>query len=1003
MKEFVVKDSMHHTQFQWPETLLTWDAEFNEGLKPEAVIMTDNTGKEIPFQLWDVETKAGFLRRAKVSVLSSLAPGEEKRFCLQAGMPALEEALDFDISFAGNRDLFVLQYRGITFRAVCSCREKSWTCTERGSLFSDYSIRAVLDGGAEYSVRLRLMRNIPFFELEEDILVGQQESMELVLEGYDPDRRYSWCRPEEKIDQYLTEDNFVPVTVMPYENWNPWFQSKYIEVSDGELACGLFIRDNEKWDDGKYAIWGSDPALGIRTRYDGKVTWEFPLEPGRRFTGIAVYPHQTGYIEYLWTWYTLFNLNKVKQWVLEWPTPQMEYPLFWKGPEARTLVSNVFNREVGGMSMKEVIDELSKTMAAPGKINPVDCREFADWAVVFDITAAEMDQTDFGRAKAVMAFMAYVAMDENYMPTRHMLAGHPNFLADVAAVAGYAAALFPSHPDRVVWAGFFQNAVRKNLLYHIRPDVAAWKSKGGRPTENTACYNFASLVPQVRVCMLFERCGLENPLSGGWAEKWLYWLVNSLSAPVSGRRLFLPQGAHAGKFHHGYVEIPYSLMELARMNAQNAPELAQTVYSACAGSPLVSHEIEDYEKDPWRYLSVPQKRLGIPELHSEKFTGYGYILRANVGTEKEISVHLQQLDHGPNYRWGTFQNTGNGSIHYFAAGKRYSFHASEETGDRNLDACAGSCTFAVLNGHTYYNIGFADLENPLLDLGFVQGAAIRSEDEIAHLYRERSIMLCGGEYIVVYDQVADMTTRGRFSWFVNRKEGFPYIFQIKPGVPARPYPESHAVDVLEEADSEDREEFLQKGIGYDGKGDFLTIVSHLAELSAIYTAYGAEVILPGRRDMVFADSGKIRYRDEINKFDGWRGIISREDTGTARAVMLKGQSIAIDGVELAVGKETTAVSVEIRDGKITGRLVLSEEDTIFWTTDNIKESHTISAGQYYWECERKITLTELLENYQYQENKSFERNIGKHEFGFSGFDFRRKKTNWKYPFADKGE
>ena len=998
-----MKDSLRHTQFRWPETLLTWDTEFAENLRPEAVMMTDHEDREIPFQLWDVETEAGFLRRAKVSVLSSLAPGEEKRFRLQAGTPALEEALDFDISFAGNTNLFVLRYRGITFRAMCSCREKTWTCTERGSLFSDYSIRAVLEDGAEYIVRLRLMRNIPFFELEEDIPGGQQGSMELVLEGYDPDRRYSWCRPEEKIDQYLTENGFVPVTVMPYENWNPWFQSKYIEVSDGELACGLFIRDNEKWDDGKYAIWGSDPALGIRTRYDGKVTWEFPLEPGRRFTAIAVYPHQTGYIEYLWTWYTLFGLDKVRKWVLEWPAQQAEYPLFWKGREALGMMSNAFSREIGQLPMKEIIDRLSKTMAAPEKINPVDCREFADWAVIFDVTAGEMNQADFDRAKAAMAFMAYTAMDENYMPTRHMLAGHPNFLADVAAVAGYAAALFPSHPDRAVWAGFFQNAVRKNLLYHIRPDVAAWKSKGGRPTENTACYNFASLVPQVRVCMLFERCGLENPLSGGWAEKWLSWLVNSLSAPVDGRRLFLPQGAHAGKFHHGYVEIPYSLMELARMNAQNAPELAQIVYSACAGSPLVSHEIEDYAKDPWRYLSAPQKETGILNLHSEKFTGYGYILRANVGTEKEVSVHLQQLDHGPNYRWGTFQNTGNGGIHYFAAGKRFSFHASEETGDRNLDACAGSCNFAVLNGHTYYNIGFADLEDPLYDLGFVQGASVRSEDEIAHLYRERSIMLCGGEYIAVYDQVADMTTRGRFSWFVNRKEEFPYIYQLRPGVLVRPYPESHAVDSLEETDPEDREEFLQKGIGYDGKGDFFTIVSHLAELSARRTEYGAEVTLPGRTDMVFADSARVRYRDIKNKFDGWRGIISRETSGRVRGAMLKGRQIAADGLEVICEKQTTAIGFDIEETKMAGQMILPEADTVTWIICGKAESHTLPSGKYSWEYKEEIKLTEIPDLYCYQENEEFERNIGRHEFGFSGFDFRRRKTNWKYPFTEKGE
>ena len=41
-----------------------------------------------------------------------------------------------------------------------------------------------------------------------------------------------------------------------------------------------------------------------------------------------------------------------------------------------------------------------------------------------------------------------------------------------------------------------------------------------------------------------------------------------------------------------------------------------------------------------------------PHLRSRKYTGYGIVLRSAVDTPAEVSIHLQQIDQGPNYRWG---------------------------------------------------------------------------------------------------------------------------------------------------------------------------------------------------------------------------------------------------------------------------------------------------------------------------------------------------------------
>ena len=57
-----------------------------------------------------------------------------------------------------------------------------------------------------------------------------------------------------------------------------------------------------------------------------------------------------------------------------------------------------------------------------------------------------------------------------------------------------------------------------------------------------------------------------------------------------------------------------------------------------------------------------------PLLESTKINGYGIILRAAVGTEDELSIHLGQIDNGPNYRWGIVGEGGCGTIYFYANG-----------------------------------------------------------------------------------------------------------------------------------------------------------------------------------------------------------------------------------------------------------------------------------------------------------------------------------------------
>src|SRR5690606_11705791 len=94
-----------------------------------------------------------------------------------------------------------------------------------------------------------------------------------------------------------------------------------------------------------------------------------------------------------------------------------------------------------------------------------------------------------------------------------------------------------------------------------------------------------------------------------------------------------------------------------------------------------------------------------PDLKSAKYTGYGIILRAGVGTEDELSVHLSQIDKGPNYRWGNVAQGGTGTIYFYANGKSFSHNGSEDAGDRRVQDTDLITNFGVFKDGTFKGIG----------------------------------------------------------------------------------------------------------------------------------------------------------------------------------------------------------------------------------------------------------------------------------------------------------
>lgn len=1025
-KKLLLRECLCHEKYSWPMTMLSYPLVFQEKVREGAWELKDFEGNAIPFQVTDVRREGEEIRGLILHFLTGLLKGEKKEFCFQDRLYAEERperrkpetALQGASGMEGRVQKPAAEFafrlepeegqRGFALthgdkRIVCRMpfeRMERRTVHE-GAVFRETEIVCSGSRGQKYVLNIRIIAGMPFWELRERMSgfgENEQAQMELSFEGFDFTHRFSAFRPNEKIDAYLDEENKMPVTVMSYENYISWFQSKYISFSGEDCSAGLFIRDNREWDDGKYPIWGANREFGIRFRYEGeRVTACFPLKNGKRFTGIAVYGgHRGEYIKELWKWYAFYHLDKVKDWVLDWEEDRSQYPLFFKKEQGKPIQAQDWHYKRGemldGRKMTEVIDRLSCSVNGEVDIrdqgmDPVRNREFACWTVIFDLTADEMSEEEFRRTKAMFAFMAYAAKDENYMPTENMLAGHPNFLADTAAVSGFFAALFPHHPQREMFRAYFDRVVALNLRYHIRPDVAVYESLGGRETESLGGYCFAMLRPFVHVCKLLEKAGFTCPLACEKGAKWLDWMAGTMSAPVFGRRTKLLQGAHSRK-----AEIPYILYEMAQMLEEKYPETAENVYAVCEGSALENFEVQPPGEDIWRSLFQRGENKGRLSLKSEKFTGYGFVLREGVGTPEEISVHIQQLDRGPNYRWGCFENTGNGGIYYFAAGRRYSFNAPEDTGDKNAGAEEGNCGFCVLKGHTYHNIGFQDLTEPLRSFPMVKQAKLMAGEEIREYYKFRRVSLVEKDYIVLFDAVTHMRARGRFLWTVSELEEFPEIWQLRPGADGAAH--RTAAGDLAAGHGDDRSLRLgqmSRSLTYDGFGNFLTIVTHRKDLRAEVTEYGAAVSVGDRQDYIFEDDAAIRFCQDGLCFAGKSGILSRRSDGVLKGALLEGSRIGCGHVEIGL-EGRGAVCFEYRKGCCRGEAAADGRCMV-----EINGQKTVlDMGRYWWEMKDRAVFVRQPDRF-YSGNGGFVRDTRRHEWGFSGTDFREKGEILTYP------
>jgi hypothetical protein len=305
--------------------------------------------------------------------------------------------------------------------------------------------------------------------------------------------------------------------------------------------------------------------------------------------------------------------------------------------------------------------------------------------------------------------------------------------------------------------------------------------------------------------------------------------------------------------------------------------------------------------DPWSVMySGADNRGTDPHLASAKYTGYGIVLRAAVGTKDELSIHLQQIDDGPNYRWGNQPAAGGGQIYFFAGGKAYSQNGLEDTGDRAAQDTDLQTNFGVWKDGKFRSIGPNTLDRPLYNLDVAQFAELTSGSYSAPEYRSRSVLLVGGDYFVTFDDVFNEGIAHRFSWFTGRWDELPFIHILRGGGrdPGGTRTELQTA--------------LTKGVWYDGAGDTLAVVSHRRDLRVEARPFGAAVTVDGGSDLVFRHADGVSVREGDVRFEGKAGVVRKRSGNRVELALIHGAEIAAGGLTLSTTDPDLGISARFR-------------------------------------------------------------------------------------------
>ncbi|MEI7834676.1 MAG: hypothetical protein WCJ56_15935, partial [bacterium] len=347
-----------------------------------------------------------------------------------------------------------------------------------------------------------------------------------------------------------------------------------------------------------------------------------------------------------------------------------------------------------------------------------------------------------------------------------------------------------------------------------------------------------------------------------------------------------------------------------------------------------------------------------------------------VDTPGEVYINMQQIDAGPNYRWGRAGDGGNGCLYYYATGKRYTSHGGEDVGDASKTDTEATTSFGVWRDQStgisrfkaagqrepdrkdregmFYSIGLNELTEPFYPFQIAQRSRLLANPAYAGPdYRARTGILVGGDYLILHDEITNPQAEGRFSWSIADSDEFPVIQQLRPGV-----------NFTESAQPGNPAKNVPgyKRRYYTSKGDFLTFVSHKAGYKATAQPWGVEVSYDGGRDLIFQSLTPVTYQDKRVQFTGTSAVVRLPKDGKPQVAIYGAGTLTVDGFTITTTGDA-GVSATITDADTAGGETFAQAGGTFsvasmterfvplWLDGKeVKEGQiTVTPGKHIWQ------------------------------------------------------
>ncbi len=994
-----IEEKMGYAAYSYPVSKVSFDIEKEIDINRTQLVCND--------QVWDYQISDN-----KIFFMTDINAGEKKMFSLIENKNTPNKNLAYyekDMLILDNNlikikikndveEIFEIS-DGIETFGRCTLsdniKRKTVSLIDNGSVFANVKIECQLCNDEKYILTLGIVKDLEYVTLTEDILT-KNKIMNISWSGFMPTHRKTKGNGFQSCNKYLAnefcdENGYVQHKMVPHDQTHGNEDTTFCSFYNDERCVGAFVADASLWNDGTYTVDGNSHlnAVSFKCNYnhDGcEMVFEYPLNTGTRMTALALYRKRkdeelklSSYINEMQFYGYWLPLDKVKDWVLDWEDENnKEAPFFFNRKDyddSKKYTFHNFNK-IGVPDAEETVEiiEADNCIKLPWTIGPVSTRTYYAWMAAVDMNYKKFTSQQMKKIKKIASFAAYYCSQENVMPTIHTLAGHPNFLIDFIGVVGMCSAMFPEHPMAKKWKDYYEKCVALFLKFHIRPDVKEWHSQGGRATENTGVYAYACLTHLLSVSLMIKKRYNDSPVLYENLEKLAYWLLNTLSAPVDGKRTVIPSGAHAGaRIYCPYYPI-YILRVLGDELKNYNPMLSQYILNVCSSDDIYTLPTDNV----FGFMAKLNSDNGtLPDLHSEKFTGYGYVLRSHVNTENEMSVTMQQIDDGPNYRWGIMSEGGCGSLFYYANNTMYSGNGTEDIGDDTRRDDEVGCNFSVLDNNQYKSLGRNELINPLIDFGCVQYARMDAGTYSNKKYKYRSVMMVDNRYIVIYDAVKHLNTQGCFNWFNYEDRPLPFIHQLKPGVEGKNVTVSKFTVDMKSANNRSTMPDL-KGVRYDGKGDFLTIVSHNENILPNNTYYGAKITDDSKEEYIFNSDAVVRVKENNIEFYGTVGYVKLEGNKTYVA-LIDGYYVAVGGIVISKKQKDSAVCVECDGTNYYGQVVnnfgeieitIPQEGYTLYQNDDKRNKNTIDIKNGKISFVKDVPNPQKVMNVSYTEEKN---------------------------------